>query len=157
VLISAGSYGPTRHSGGRGAPRHRDARGHRAPRPPLLRPGDAGPDHRVHLHGRREARSRAHVPRITSFWETILLGGQFLPRRRLPPHAELHLRVGLREGHFDRWLQLWFGTSTELFEGDRANVAKIHALRVARAFLSRLENFPDPDDAAQAPPPARSP
>jgi hemoglobin len=39
----------------------------------------------------------------------------------------------------------------ELFAGDRANVAKIHALRVARAFLSRLEGFPDPD-AAAAPP-----
>lgn len=95
----------------------------------------------------------AHVPRITSFWETILLGGNSYRGGAFRPHAELHLRVGLREGHFDRWLQLWFGTVDELFEGDRANVAKIHALRVARAFLSRLENFPDPDAAAapQAP------
>jgi len=93
----------------------------------------------------------AHVPRISSFWETILLGNQTYSGGAFRPHAELHLRVGLREGHFDRWLQLWFGTVDELFAGDRANVAKIHALRVARAFLSRLEGFPDPD-AAAAPP-----
>ena len=95
----------------------------------------------------------AHVPRITDFWETILLGGDSYRGGAFRPHAELHLKVGLREGHFDRWLQLWFGTVDELFAGDRANVAKIHALRVARAFLSRLENFPDPGDATQAPPP----
>ena len=90
-----------------------------------------------------------HVPQIASFWETILLGAQSYRGGAFRPHAELHLKVGLREGHFDRWLQLWFATVDELFQGDRANVAKIHALRVARAFLSRLENFPDPDAAAQ--------
>ena len=100
----------------------------------------------------------AHVPRITSFWETILLGGDSYRGGAFRPHAELHLKVGLREGHFDRWLQLWFGTVDELFAGDRANVAKIHALRVARAFLGRLQSMPagvgtdiDAGDAASGP------
>jgi hemoglobin len=47
--------------------------------------------------------------------------------------------VRLREGHFTRWLVLWHQTVDELFEGERAELAKAHAERVARAFLGRLE------------------
>ena len=45
----------------------------------------------------------------------------------------------LREGHFERWLVLWRETVDELFAGERAELAKAHAQRVARAFLGRLE------------------
>ncbi len=92
----------------------------------------------------------AHVPQITSFWATVLLGDGSYRGGAFRPHAELHGRVGLRMGHFDRWLQLWFGTVDELFAGERANQAKIHALRVGRAFHDRLQGFPSPLD----PPPA---
>jgi hemoglobin len=92
----------------------------------------------------------AHVPQITSFWETILLGARSYSGSAFEPHAELHAKVELREGHFERWLQLWFGTVDELFAGDRANLAKIHALRVGRAFHQRLQSFPSPADEATA-------
>ena len=62
----------------------------------------------------------AHVPRITSFWETILLGAQSYGGGAFRPHAALHARVGLRSGHFERWLVLWRETVDELFAGDRA-------------------------------------
>jgi hemoglobin len=88
----------------------------------------------------------AHVPDITSFWETILLGVKSYSGSAFRPHAELHAKVTLREGHFERWLQLWFGTVDELFAGDRANLAKIHALRVGRAFHDRLKDLPSPGD-----------
>jgi hemoglobin len=89
-----------------------------------------------------------HVPRITAFWETVLLGAQTYSGGAFRPHAELHARVTLREGHFERWLQLWFGTVDELFAGERANLAKVHALRVAHAFHGRLQGFPTPDDGS---------
>jgi hemoglobin len=93
----------------------------------------------------------AHVPEITSFWETILLGARSYSGGAFGVHAELHAKVELREGHFERWLQLWFGTVDELFAGDRANLAKIHALRVGRAFHGRLQGLPSPADPAPAP------
>jgi hemoglobin len=49
------------------------------------------------------------------------------------------MKVRLRSGHFERWLVLWRETVDELFAGERAELAKAHALRVARAFHGRLE------------------
>jgi hemoglobin len=92
----------------------------------------------------------AHVPRITSFWETVLLGSRTYSGGAFGKHADLHAKSELREGHFERWLQLWFGTVDEMFAGDRANLAKIHALRVARAFHGRLQSFESAADEMYA-------
>ena len=67
----------------------------------------------------------AHVPRITSFWETILLGAQSYGGGAFRPHAQLHGKVRLRRGHFERWLALWRGTVDELFAGDRAELGRM--------------------------------
>jgi hemoglobin len=91
----------------------------------------------------------AHVPRITSFWETILLGARSYGGGAFRPHAELHAQVRLREGHFAQWLQLWSSTVDELFAGPRAELAKAHAQRVARAFLGRLQHLDAYADPAQ--------
>ncbi len=81
----------------------------------------------------------AHVPRITAFWETILLGAGSYSGGAFRPHAVLHQRVPLRRGHFERWLWLWRTTVDEMFCGQRAELAKSHAVRVAAAFHGRLE------------------
>jgi hemoglobin len=80
----------------------------------------------------------AHVPRIASFWETILLGAQSYGGGAFRPHAVINAQVRLRAGHFERWLWLWHTTVDELFAGERAELAKSHADRVARAFHTRL-------------------
>ena len=88
----------------------------------------------------------AHVPVITSFWETVLLGAQSYRGGAFRPHAALHARARLRGGHFRRWVALWCATVDELFAGARAELAKAHAQRVADAFQRRLEGHPSPDD-----------
>lgn len=90
----------------------------------------------------------AHVPVIASFWETVLLGADSYRGGAFRPHAALHVRVGLRPGHFERWLVLWRATVDELFAGPRAELAKSHALRVASAFQRRLASLPAPDRPA---------
>jgi hemoglobin len=89
----------------------------------------------------------AHVPRIASFWETILLGAGSYGGGAFAPHAALHARAELRAGHFERWLWLWQQTVDELFEGERAQLAKSHAVRVAGAFHARLRPI-DPGSAS---------
>ena len=90
----------------------------------------------------------AHVPRITSFWETILLGAHSYGGGAFAPHARLHMMAGLRRGHFVQWLNLWTATVDELFAGERAELAKAHAQRVANAFFGRIQTLPAPADAA---------
>jgi hemoglobin len=80
----------------------------------------------------------AHVPRIASFWETILLEARSYSGGAFRPHAVLNSRVRLRAGHFERWLWLWRATVDDLFTGERASLAKEHAQRVANAFQLRL-------------------
>jgi hemoglobin len=84
----------------------------------------------------------SHVPQITSFWETILLGAQSYTGGAFRPHLELNAKVPLRAGHFERWLWLWGTTVDELFAGERAELSKSHARRVATAFYQRLQGAP---------------
>jgi hemoglobin len=91
----------------------------------------------------------AHVPRITSFWETVLLGARSYGGGAFRPHAELHMKAELRAAHFERWLVLWGETVDELFAGERAELAKSHAYRVAHAFHGRLATLPAPAPAEE--------
>jgi hemoglobin len=93
----------------------------------------------------------AHIPVITSFWETVLLGARSYSGGAFRPHVELHMKARLQAGHFERWLALWRMTVDELFAGERAELAKAHALRVAQAFHGRLESMPMPEDLAPVP------
>ena len=83
----------------------------------------------------------AHLPHVTAFWETILLGAQTYSGGAFAPHASLHRQVPLRAGHFRAWLGLWGATVDELFAGPRADLARAHAERVANAFHARLETL----------------
>ncbi len=92
-----------------------------------------------------------HVPQITAFWETVLLGAQSYSGGAFRPHVELHMKARLRRGHFERWLALWRETVDELFAGETAELAKEHALRVAAAFHRRLDSMGLPESAEPAP------
>ena len=83
----------------------------------------------------------AHIPRITNFWETILLDAQSYGGGAFRPHLELNFKTPLKRGHFERWLYLWHETVDELFVGEHAELAKSHATRVATAFNARLRSF----------------
>lgn len=91
-----------------------------------------------------ELNLEAHVPRITDFWETVLLGGAAYRGGAFGPHVRLHEKSGLRGGHFARWLALWTETVDGLFAGPVAEHAKGHAQRVAGAFHRRLQGYDEP-------------
>jgi hemoglobin len=93
----------------------------------------------------------AHVPVITSFWETMLLDAQTYAGGAFHPHAALNAQVRLRPGHFASWLALWGATIDELFAGERAELAKAAAQRVAGAFQRRLQTAQSPMGADAAP------
>ena len=78
----------------------------------------------------------AHVPRITAFWETILLGAQSYNGGAFAPHAELHAKAQLRGGHFERWLWLWRATVGRAVHG-RAGRARKGPCRTGRRSIPR--------------------
>ena len=80
----------------------------------------------------------SHLPQITDFWETILLGAQVYRGGAFFPHAMLHRQVPLTADHFNRWLELWEATIRSLHAGPTAEAAIAHAQRVATAFHGRL-------------------
>ncbi|HEX6388220.1 MAG TPA: group III truncated hemoglobin [Solirubrobacteraceae bacterium] len=82
-----------------------------------------------------------HVPVITDFWETVLLGSGAYRGGAFAPHARLDARSPLRDGHFRRWVALWAQTVDAHFAGPVAETAKAHAQRVARAFSRRLQGL----------------
>ena len=79
-----------------------------------------------------------HVPRITSFWETVLLGARSYGGGAFVPHYELDQLTPLTPELFNRWVALWTMTVDMLFAGPVAEDAKRRAELVAGAFSKRL-------------------
>lgn len=81
-----------------------------------------------------------HLEKMYRFWQTILLdedrtyfGAPFPPHAKLPVNKE----------HFDRWLQLFYGTVDSLFIGERAERAKGQGMRMAEIFLYKIQYYKD--------------
>lgn len=74
----------------------------------------------------------AHLERLTNFWESSL----FLKTKYLGNPLTAHVKVdqennnSITELHFGLWLNLWFQTIDELFEGDYAENAKQRARKM---------------------------
>lgn len=75
----------------------------------------------------------AHLEKLTSFWESSL----FLKTKYLGNPLEAHVKVdkennnAITQEHFGLWMNLWFETIDELFEGDFANNAKQRARKMS--------------------------
>jgi hemoglobin len=93
----------------------------------------------------------AHIPVISRFWATNLLGSKSYKGGAFGVHGRLHQKApgGLTKDHFERWLVLWCQTVDELFDGPLAAAAKVHGLRVANAFYGRLQMHPVADPAPE--------
>lgn len=74
-----------------------------------------------------------HLEHLTTFWESSL----FLKTRYTGDPLKAHVIVdkkfnhSISEMHFGIWLNLWFETINELFEGDYAENAKRRARKMA--------------------------
>lgn len=83
-----------------------------------------------------------HLERLTDFWEMILLNsgpgaGKFSP---VSVHKAVDRQVNqsLEQRHFGNWLELWFSTLDEFFEGKNAAYAKEHARNMAHILFFRI-------------------
>lgn len=71
-----------------------------------------------------------HLDTLTRFWETLLLHEKTYFGAPFPKHIELPIK----DEHFDQWVALFTSTIDELFEGDKAEEAKLRATNIAIMF-----------------------
>ena len=87
-----------------------------------------------------------HLEKLTDFWETNLFGIAKFKGNPSKKHRNVDANLGhtIEQKHFGTWLQLWFETIDELFEGDLADKAKESARRMATGqFVTIWQNRPE--------------
>lgn len=87
-----------------------------------------------------------HLRKLADFWETNLFGipkfkGSPTQKHRL---VDKNLNYQVTQTHFGKWIELWFETINELFEGDIADRAKNAARKMSTGqFLAMWQNRPE--------------
>jgi hemoglobin len=82
----------------------------------------------------------AHLEHLTTFWESSL----FLKTRYYGNPLETHVKVdtahnhSIENEHFGLWLNLWYQTIDELFEGDYAENAKRRARKMGTFLYLKI-------------------
>jgi hemoglobin len=88
----------------------------------------------------KEASWPDHLIRMVDFWECNLF---FRPTFKGNP-LKIHQKVDedyhfqTHEPHYKRWTELWCETVDRLFRGERAELAKIRAIKMGKVLLSKV-------------------
>ncbi len=65
-----------------------------------------------------------HLPKMYSFWETVLLGKASFKGNPMLTHIAINAKEKLTKQHFDQWMVLWELTIDQHFSGEMATNAK---------------------------------
>ena len=79
-----------------------------------------------------------HMPIMYDFWDTTLFHSNAYKGNPMQVHIDLHRKVRLEKEHFEKWLQLFNETITELFDGEKAELAKTRALSIATVMQIKI-------------------
>ena len=83
-----------------------------------------------------------HLPTMFDFWDNALFYSGSYVGNPMESHKRLHKIYPLTEDHFNRWVALFMQTVDELFEGDKALLAKQRALSIATVMKIKILNTP---------------
>lgn len=89
----------------------------------------------------------AHLERLTDFWEKTLLSHNVYRGNPIKAHNSVdeEMNNSITMEHFGKWLQLWFSTIEEDFEGENATRAKHRARKMSTLmFLAIFDNRKQP-------------
>jgi len=85
-----------------------------------------------------------HLEHLTTFWETSLFMTRKLEHKYHGDPLEAHVKVDKQFNHtidnlhFGIWLNLWYQTIDELFEGDYADNAKRRARKMGTFMYLKI-------------------
>ena len=83
-----------------------------------------------------------HLPHLYDFWENALFYTGAYKRDLMDIHLNLHFNMHrLEKEHFDQWLLLFNETTDELFEGEKATIAKERAKSIAIVMHLKIKDL----------------
>lgn len=80
-----------------------------------------------------------HLPKMYSFWETLLLGNASYKGNPMAVHFPINAEVPMEKFHFEHWVKLWTQTIEENFEGEMAEMAIYKAKNIANLMGYKME------------------
>lgn len=82
-----------------------------------------------------------HLPVLVDFWDNILFGSDTYRKNAMLPHLILHKKSPLKKHHFETWLKYFQVTVDELFEGNKAFLAKERAQSIATVMQIKISQL----------------
>ena len=79
-----------------------------------------------------------HLPVLVDFWDMVLFQTDTYKKNAMQPHMQLHLQTRFEKHHFDTWLRYFKATVDELFEGEKAFLAKERAVSIATIMQIKM-------------------
>ncbi len=79
-----------------------------------------------------------HLPVLVDFWDMVLFQADTYRKNALQLHLNLHRQSPITKEHFETWLKYFSKTVDELFEGEKAFLAKERALSIATVMQVRI-------------------
>lgn len=79
----------------------------------------------------------AHLEKMYSFWQTVLLQEMTYKGAPFPKH----MKLPVEQEHFDRWLQLFYETIDSHFIGEKADELKMRSRKMAEMFMMKINFF----------------
>lgn len=82
-----------------------------------------------------------HLDILVNFWDSVLFQNDVYRKNAMQPHLILHQKSPLQKQHFETWLGYFNETVDELFEGEKAFLAKERALSIATVMQIKISQL----------------
>ena len=82
-----------------------------------------------------------HLSLLVDFWDNILFQKDSYRKNAMQPHMILHQQSPLQKHHFETWLRYFNESVNELFEGEKAFLAKERALSIATVMQIKISQL----------------
>jgi len=79
-----------------------------------------------------------HLPVMYDFWESVIFYTGTYRGNPIELHRQLNTKEPLTAEHFKQWLHLFTATVDELFEGEKAELARQRALSIATIIQVKI-------------------
>jgi len=80
----------------------------------------------------------SHLPVLVDFWDSLLFQADTYQKNAMKIHLDLHQQSPLQPQHFKTWLSYFQETLAELFEGEKAELARQRAISIATVMQIKL-------------------